>query len=80
MNMIKKMASLLTMAIILFATPVVAFADTREDEGLVVDYADILSGSEEEKLEAKLESISSRQGMDIVVSVSYTHLTLPTKA
>lgn len=67
MNMIKKMASLLTMAIILFATPVVAFADTREDDGLVVDYADILSGSEEEKLEAKLESISSRQGMDIVV-------------
>lgn len=67
MKIVKKIAAFLAMTMIIFMSPVISHADVRSEEGLVVDYADILSDSEEDTLEARLQDISSRHGMDVAI-------------
>jgi len=60
----KKVLSLIIVLALLVSLPVIAFAS---DVDYVVDYADVLSESEESRLENKLASYSEELGFDIVV-------------
>lgn len=67
----KKIISVLFAIILICSVTLTSFAENNQSETVklprLVDYADILSDSEESKLLAKLDEISERQKFDVVI-------------